>query len=40
LERDLRKPVISSVAAMMWHCLKIAGVEPLVPGYGRLLGGN
>jgi maleate cis-trans isomerase len=40
LERDLRKPVISSVAAMMWHCLKIAGVEPLVPGYGRLLGGK
>ena len=40
LERDLGKPVISSVAAMMWHCLKIAGVEPLVPGYGRLLGGH
>ncbi|MDO9025131.1 hypothetical protein [Zwartia sp.] len=39
LERDLGKPVISSVAAMMWHCLKIAGVEPVVPGYGRLLRG-
>lgn len=39
LERDLGKPVISSVAAMMWHCLQIAGVEPVVPGYGRLLRG-
>lgn len=37
LERDLGKPVISSVAAMMWHCLHIAGVEPVVPGYGSLL---
>lgn len=40
LERDLGKPVISSVAAMMWHCLKISGVEPFVPGYGSLLGKN
>jgi len=39
LERDLGKPVISSVAAMMWHCLQIAGVEPVVPGYGSLLRG-
>lgn len=38
LEKDLGKPVISSVAAMMWHCLQIAGVEPVVPGYGKLLG--
>lgn len=40
LEQDLGKPVISSVAAMMWHCLKLAGVKPLVPGYGRLLSGS
>ncbi len=37
LEQDLKKPVISSVAAMMWNCLQIAGVEPVIPGYGRLL---
>lgn len=40
LERDLQKPVISSVAAMMWNCLRIAGVEPAVPGFGRLLNGS
>ena len=39
LEQDLGKPVISSVAAMMWNCLRIAGVQPVVPGYGRLLEG-
>ena len=39
LEQDLGKPVISSVAAMMWNCLRIAGVRPVVPGYGRLLAG-
>ena len=40
LEKDLGKPVISSVAAMMWNCLRIAGVQPVIPGYGRLLAGE
>jgi maleate cis-trans isomerase len=40
LEKDIGKPVISSVAAMMWNCLRIAGVQPVVPGYGRLLEGK
>jgi maleate isomerase len=37
LEQDLRKPVISSASAMMWHALRLAGVNQTVPGYGRLL---
>lgn len=37
LERDIGKPVISSVSAMVWNCLRISGVEPVKPGYGRLL---
>lgn len=38
LERDLRKPVISSNQAMIWHCLRKGGVKDSVPGFGRLLG--
>jgi maleate cis-trans isomerase len=37
LEQDLRKPVISSASAMMWHALRLAGVRQPIPGYGRLL---
>jgi len=37
LEQDLRKPVISSASAMMWHALRSAGVRQPIPGYGRLL---
>ena len=40
LERDLGKPVISSSGAMMWNALRVAGVSPVLPGYGRLLEGN
>jgi maleate isomerase len=37
LEDDLGKPVITSNQAMAWHCLRTAGLEDVVPGYGRLL---
>jgi maleate cis-trans isomerase len=37
LEHDLKKPVISSASAMMWHALRLAGVRQPIPGYGRLL---
>ena len=37
LEQDLRKPVISSASAMMWHALRSCGVRQPIPGYGRLL---
>jgi maleate isomerase len=37
LERDLGKPVISSVQASLWQALRLAGVRQPVPGFGRLL---
>jgi maleate cis-trans isomerase len=37
LEADLRKPVLSSASAMMWHALRSCGVNQPIPGYGRLL---
>ena len=37
LEQDLRKPVLSSNAAMMWHALRRCGVRQPIAGYGRLL---
>ena len=37
LEDDLRKPVVSSASAMMWHALRLAGVREPIVGYGRLL---
>src|SRR6185312_14224170 len=35
LEGELRKPVISSNLAIMWHALRGAGVATKIPGYGR-----
>jgi len=40
LEERLRKPVIGSQQAFLWHLLRIAGVEDLVGGYGSLLAGR
>jgi len=37
LEQDLRKPVISSASAMMWHALRHCGMRQPIPGFGRLL---
>jgi maleate cis-trans isomerase len=37
LEADLKKPVLSSNAAMMWHALRLAGIGEAISGYGRLL---
>jgi maleate isomerase len=36
LEARLGKPVTSSNHALIWHCLRLAGVSDAVPGYGRL----
>ncbi len=36
LENDVGKPVVVSNQAMMWDCLRLAGIEDVVPGYGRL----
>ena len=39
LERELGKPVVSSNQAALWQALRLAGVTPAVPGFGRLLAG-
>lgn len=37
LEEQVGKPAIVSNQAMMWDCLRSAGIEDRIPGYGRLL---
>ena len=37
LEDILGLPVITSNQAMLWHALRLIGVEDAVPGFGRLL---
>jgi len=37
LEKDIGRPVVTTVPANMWHCLKIAGVKDPVYGFGQLL---
>ena len=37
LEQDLGAPVVSSMQAMAWRSLRLAGVEDKIPGFGRLL---
>lgn len=36
IEQRLGKPVVSSNQAMVWRCLRLAGITDKVPGYGRL----
>lgn len=36
LEAELGKPVTSSNHATAWHCLRLAGIQDPVPGFGRL----
>jgi len=37
LEQKLEKPVITSNQAMMWECLRLAGIKDQIQGYGKLL---
>ena len=37
LENELGKPVISSNAALGWHCLRLAQINDRLPQYGSLL---
>jgi maleate isomerase len=39
LEKDIGLPVVTTVPANMWNCLKIAGVKDPIIGFGRLLEG-
>jgi maleate isomerase len=36
LEQRLSAPITSSNHAMAWHCLRLAGIDDVVPGAGRL----
>ncbi len=36
LERAIGKPVLSSNTATAWHCLRLAGCDDDVPGFGAL----
>lgn len=36
LEREIGKPVLSSNHATAWHCLRLAGYDDEVPGFGKL----
>jgi maleate isomerase len=37
IEARIGKPVISSTQAVLWHVMRLAGVEAKIPGCGRLL---
>jgi len=37
LERDLGKPVVSSIQACLWQALRVAGRREGIEGFGRLL---
>ena len=37
LEQALDRPVVSANQASLWHCLKLAGVNSDISGYGKLL---
>lgn len=36
LERDIGKPAIVSNQAQMWDCLRLAGIDDRITGFGRL----
>lgn len=36
IERATGKPVVVSNQAMLWHCLRLAGIEDRIHGYGQL----
>ncbi len=37
VEAATGKPVITSNQASLWHCLRLAGIDDRIAGYGRLL---
>ena len=37
MEAEIGKPVTGSNHAMAWHCLRLAGYQDEVPGFGKLL---
>jgi maleate isomerase len=39
IEDRLGKPIVTSNQAMIWDCLRLAGIDDPIEGYGRLLRG-
>ena len=37
IERRAGKPAVCSNQAMIWDCLRLAGINDRIEGYGRLL---
>ena len=37
IEAAIAKPVVFSNQANFWHCLRLAGIEDRIEGFGRLL---
>jgi arylmalonate decarboxylase len=40
LERDLRKPVVTTNQAILWKVLELGGVRACIPHAGSLLAGD
>jgi maleate isomerase len=38
IEQKAGKPVVASNQVMLWGCLRRAGIDDRIVGYGRLLG--
>jgi maleate isomerase len=37
LERELGKPIVDSIAVVLWKALAMVGIDPCAPGWGALL---
>ena len=40
LEYELGKPIVDSVAVVLWKALAMVGIDPVAPGWGMLLAGG
>ncbi len=38
LEKDTQLPVVTSIQAMLWYCLRTLGIRDRIQGYGKLFG--
>ncbi len=39
-EVELGRPVLTSNQALVWHCLRMMGIDREIRGFGRLLAGE
>lgn len=40
IEKELRRPVVTSNQALVWHCLRLLGLPDRTAGFGALLAGD